>query len=91
MRTIILKTQFKRDLKRARRNPRQDIDKLDEAISALVLQGCLPSELHPHPLSGSWVPAWECHIQPDFLLIYQVDDETLTLVRCGSHAELFGK
>jgi mRNA interferase YafQ len=46
----------------------------------------------PHQLVGEWKPHMECHIQSDFLLIWDTDDEAneLILVRCGSHSELFG-
>ncbi|WP_417880565.1 type II toxin-antitoxin system YafQ family toxin [Vibrio sp.] len=48
--------------------------------------------LHPHILQGNWKPHRECHLQPDLLLIWDIDLESneLILVRCGSHAELFG-
>lgn len=51
--------------------------------------GSLPEQYSPHILSGAWHPRWECHVQPDFLLIYDVDDQFVSLHRCGSHSELF--
>ena len=44
----------------------------------------------PHRLSGQWSESWECHIEPDWLLIWNYRDDALILVRLGSHADLFG-
>jgi mRNA interferase YafQ len=43
----------------------------------------------PHRLSGEWNRLWECHIEPDWLLIWDETEEKLTLVRTGTHADLF--
>jgi mRNA interferase YafQ len=91
VRSVETTRQFRRDFKKADRNPRHDIDKLELVVDLLQETGALPDEYRPHPLSGNWRPSWECHIQPDFLLIYEVADDTLTLRRCGSHSELFGR
>lgn len=93
MLTIRVKKQFKKDLKKALTDPRRDIALMQQLIqNHLVLTGMLPQQYFPHPLVGNWRPHWECHIQPDFLLIWAVDwdERTLILARCGSHAELFG-
>ena len=89
MREISISNHFKKDQKKALKNPRQDTDKLLEVIEILVTDGCLPDEYKPHPIIGKWGEKWECHIQPDFLLIYEVSDTFLKLERCGSHSELF--
>lgn len=89
MRKIIIKNSYKKDYKKALKNPRQDTNKLNDTIELLAELGILPDEYKPHALIGNWKPSYECHIQPDFLLIYQVDDEILELYRCGSHSELF--
>ncbi|HPE60102.1 MAG TPA: type II toxin-antitoxin system YafQ family toxin [Thiolinea sp.] len=89
MRLIEFTSQFKRDLKRAKRDPRKDTEKLQKVVETLQEQGSLSSEYRPHPLSGQWIPAWECHVQPDFLLIYRITDEFVYLIRCGSHSDLF--
>ena len=83
--------QFRRDLKKADRNPRHNVEKLADAIDTLAENGTLPPEYRPHALSGNWIPAWECHIQPDFLLIYHIEGDCLRLLRCGSHSELLGR
>lgn len=89
MREIKLKNQFKKDLKRAKKNPNRDLDRLMVVVEQLAENGSLPDMYKPHPLAGNWKPSWECHIQPDFLLVYHITEDTLTLIRCGSHAELF--
>lgn len=58
-----------------------------------ILAADLPLALphKDHGLTGNWVGFWECHIRPDWLLICRLEPERLTLVRTGTHAELFGK
>jgi len=82
--------QFRKDLKKANKNPRHDTKKLLEAVEMLAKGKNLPDYYRPHVLSGNWHPMWECHIQPDFLLIYYVTDTEVCLHACGSHAMLFG-
>ena len=65
------------------------MDKLVSAIEALANDGGLPEEYLPHSLSGNWKPKWECHIQPNFLLIHEITKDVLRLERCGSHSDLF--
>ena len=89
MREILITQRFKKDLKKAKKNPRQNTDKLLSAIEILATQGCLPEEYIPHYLSGNWQTKWECHIQPNFLLIYEITKDNLRLERCGSHSDLF--
>jgi len=89
VRSLKYTKQFKKDLRRAKRDSRKDVDKLQLVVDLLRENGELSSEYFPHPLIGNWLPHWECHIQPDFLLIYTVNDDMLKLARCGSHSELF--
>ncbi|PIR38978.1 MAG: type II toxin-antitoxin system mRNA interferase toxin, RelE/StbE family [Alphaproteobacteria bacterium CG11_big_fil_rev_8_21_14_0_20_39_49] len=49
----------------------------------------LSAKNKPHKLSGNWYPHFECHIEPDWLLIYLITDESLILVRTGTHSDLF--
>jgi mRNA interferase YafQ len=52
----------------------------------------LAAKHHDHPLGGNWKAHWECHMKPDLLLVYKLpDQDTLRLVRMGSHSELFSK
>lgn len=89
MREILITNRFIKDLKKAKNNPRQDTDKLLSAIKTLATHGFLSENYLPHCLSGNWKPKWECYIQPNFLLIYEVTENALRLERCGSHFELF--
>ena len=60
-------------------------------IEALANDDSLPERCRPHMLYGNWVGHWECHIRSDWLLIYKLTDEVmvLTLVRTGTHSDLF--
>lgn len=70
-----------------------DIDLLDNIIRTLARGEKLPDKNKDHELTGDWVGHRECHILPDWLLIYRIEDDllVLTLVRTGSHSDLFGK
>ena len=84
-------TQFKRDYKAAmKRN--LDISKLDNIISKLSKREPLPEHNKDHALTGNYKGFRECHIEPDWLLIYMIQNATLvlTLTRTGSHSDLFG-
>ena len=81
--------QFDRDLKVARRRGK-NLAKL-WTIVELLAGGETPGLRHrPHKLSGEWRNFWECHIEPDWLLIWHIRADTLVLVRLGTHADLFG-
>jgi len=69
-----------------------DPRKLDEAIRILAETGTLPSQYRPHRLSSKFDFAWECHIEPDWLLVWKQDDENLTLlfINTGTHSDIFG-
>jgi len=88
MKHIVPSSRFRKDVRRARRQGR-DLATL-EAIIDLLAAGQHPPPRHrPHKLGGEYANYWECHVEPDWLLIYEVDDEAVYLVRAGSHAELF--
>ena len=89
MRDIRRDTQFKRDVKRAKKRGK-DIEKLKTIIWTLVRSQKLPPENKDHPLKGTLKDCRECHIEPDWLLIYRIEGSELCLVRTGSHADLFG-
>jgi len=88
--TIKFTTQFKRDLKLAKKQ-NKNIDKLFEIIEILADGNQLPAKYRDHELTGNYKDTRECHIEPDWLLVYQViDDELiLRLIRTGSHSDLF--
>ena len=79
--------QYKLMMKRG-----EDIALLDAVIRMLAAGETLPPEYHDHILIGDYAGPHECHIRPDWLLIYAYDDEVLvlTLLRTGSHGDLFG-
>lgn len=70
-----------------------DIDAIRKVIHILENNGQVPTEYHPHILKGSWNGIWECHIQPDWLLLYDISDtiKLIRLVRTGTHSDLFKK
>lgn len=90
--TIKYTTQFKKDYKRSLRR-HLEIELLDEIISKLAKGEPLPKKYKDHDLDGDWIGHRECHIQPDWLLIYHISDNVLvlTLTRTGTHSDLFGK
>lgn len=64
--------------------------KLSEVLELLAADQPLPERCRPHKLVGEWTGFWECHIEPDWLLVYDLDDpDALTLVATGTHADLF--
>jgi mRNA interferase YafQ len=67
----------------------KDTAKLRELILLLIEGDPLPSRYKDHPLSGDWKYFRDCHIEPDWLLIYKVEGEDLHLVRTGTHSDLF--
>lgn len=85
-------TQFKKDFKLAMKRSMQ-IELLEEVIAMLAMGETLPDKHKDHALTGNWVGHRECHILPDWLLIYRIEDEVLvlTLARTGTHSDLFGK
>ena len=80
--------RFRQDLRRARRRQR-DLDKLWAVVERLLAGQPLPPHCRSHRLSGRWSRSWECHIEPDWLLIWHVDGDALVLTHTGSHADLF--
>ncbi len=88
MRETIRSSQFKRDVKLAERRGK-DMSKLRELILLLVEGAPLPPRYRDHSLSGDWKHHRDCHIEPDWLLLYKIDGNDLYLVRTGTHADLF--
>jgi mRNA interferase YafQ len=67
----------------------KDLDKLENVVTLLHMQQPLPVRCRPHPLRGKWLGHWDCHVEPDWLLLHRLTEAELILVRTGSHAELF--
>jgi mRNA interferase YafQ len=86
---IVWKGQFKRDYRRVKKQGR-DPDDLRSVVEMLAGREPLPAKHRDHNLCGRWNKHRECHVAPDWLLIYRIDGEDLILERTGSHAELFG-
>lgn len=80
--------RFKRDFKLAGKR-RLDLSLLQQVISLLMQETALPDKYRDHALTGDWRGFRECHIQPDWLLIYRIEDGKLWLVRTGTHSDLF--
>lgn len=85
-------TQFKKDLKLAKKQ-NKNLDKLFEVIETLAGGGVLDAKYRDHDLSGDYKGTRECHVEPDWLLIYERRDNVLVLMlyRLGTHSELFKK
>lgn len=81
---------FRKDWERLTHSGRYDMRRLKEAMLLLIANDApLGPEWLDHPLKGNWADHRECHIGGDFLLIYQLDGNTLIFVRAGTHSELF--
>ena len=90
MLTIKYQAAFKKDYKRIVKRG-YDMRLLEKVIELLANQKQLPEKNRDHQLSGDYAGCRECHITPDWLLIYEVADEELILylTRTGSHSDLF--
>ena len=80
--------RFRRDVKRMQKRGK-DMGKLKTLVDLLAEEQPLPASYKAHPLKGSWKPHWEAHIEPDWLLIYLVNDGVLFLAGTGTHTDLF--
>ena len=89
---VVWTSQFKKDYKAAMKS-HLDMDLLDVIIRSLCDQAELDPKYKDHALSGNWKSFMECHIKPDWLLIYKIEGDRLilTLARTCSHSNLFGK
>lgn len=84
--------QFKKDLKLAKKQ-NKELDKLFEVVNILASGGTLDAKYRDHDLSGNYKGTRECHIEPDWILVYEIRDEVLVLMlyRLGTHSKLFKK
>lgn len=90
MKRVSQTKQFSRDIKRMKKRGK-DLTKIQAAVRKLAQGKLLPPKNKDHALIGSWRPSRDCHIEPDWLLIYTADDDSLRLERTGSHSDLFKK
>jgi mRNA interferase YafQ len=83
-------TRFKKDFKRCKKRG-FDISVLENVIEILRLDGHLPRIYKPHKLTGHYIDCWECHLQPDWLLVWMQNDKELIILftNTGTHSDLF--
>lgn len=81
---------FRKDTERCRKRG-YDMELLKTAICILADNGSLPAKYRPHKLTGDYAGCWECHLKPDWLLIWEQSDTELTLLftGTGTHSDLF--
>jgi mRNA interferase YafQ len=89
MKALRIAMAFKKDLKRVERRGYERA-LLETVVDALRRGEELPTARRDHPLKGEWKDWRECHIEPDWLLIYKATDTEVLLARTGTHADLFG-
>lgn len=89
MLTLEYSTQFKKDFKKIAKLPIPDLVEVGHVIKLLQLGETLPDKYVDHLLSGNWQGYRDCHVKPDLVLIYKVDNNSLKLARIGTHSELF--
>lgn len=80
--------QFRKDMKRQVKQGK-DERKLIALVRTLLAGEALPPKYRDHPLKGAWRGRRDCHIEPDWILIYRRTDTELRLERTGSHSDLF--
>ena len=89
MRELILTTRFRRDLRRVARRGK-DERRLGDVLDKLIAGEPLEPRHRAHQLTGSMAPLWECHIENDWLLVWDEDDNSVTLMQTGTHSDIFG-
>ena len=89
MKKISRTNRFKKDVKKMKKRGKS-FDVFKQVIQQLAQSEPLDEKFRDHKLIGNYVGTRECHIEPDWLLIYEVHDEELILIRTGTHSDLFG-
>jgi len=87
---IVTTNRFEKELKKCVKKG-YNIDSLKKVLELLEQNGNLPAIYKPHKLTGNYADCWECHIKPDWLLIWKQDDKNLILLllNTGTHSDLF--
>jgi len=85
---LIYTSQFKKDFKRVS-SQGKDLSKLEVVIETLLIGEKLDQKYKDHSLIGKWKNHRDCHLEPDWVLIYRLTQDSLILERTGSHSELF--
>lgn len=86
--SVFQTTQFKKDIQRQQKRGK-DLGKLKALIELLVTSQPLPPKNRDHALAGDWAGWRDCHVEPDWVLIYKLAPDALILGRTGSHSDLF--
>ena len=81
-------TQFKKDIKKMQKRGK-DLAKLKSIVELLLAKQALPPKNKDHQLGGNWIGHRDCHIEPDWILIYKLLHDELRLERTGTHSDLF--
>lgn len=89
MLTPIYTNIFDKDLKIIKKSGSKNIEKIKNVIKKLINEGKLEPRNRDHILTGNYKGRRECHIEPDWLLIYKIENDTIIFERTGSHSELF--
>ena len=88
MRQPYFTNKFKKDVKRQDKRGKS-LSKLSDLIDHICAHGDARESNRPHNLAGDWMGYRECHIEPDWLLIFTVEEEAVTFYRTGTHSDLF--
>jgi mRNA interferase YafQ len=90
MKPVVQTSQFKKDIKRLKKQGK-NLEKLGQIIRTLANDKVLDAKHRDHALMGKWSGSRDCHLEPDWILIYRNEVESLYLERSGSHSDLFKK
>jgi mRNA interferase YafQ len=88
IRRLFTTSAFERDLRRMKKQGK-DLEKIEAIVQLLREDAALPPRCRVHPLHGEWEGHWDCHVEPDWILIYKLIPGVLILIRTGSHSDLF--
>jgi mRNA interferase YafQ len=88
-RAVVTTKAFERDVKRLRKRGK-DMGQLLAVVEALRVRQLLEPRHRDHPLTGDWSGFRNCHVKPDWVLVYRLDEEAVYLTRTGTHSDLFG-
>lgn len=88
MLSLLYQGRFDKDLAKLKKRDK-DMKKLFSVVDLLISEKSLPPKNRNHKLLGEFKDYWECHIEPDWLLIYQKTKTSIILIRTGTHSDLF--
>ncbi len=89
MKQLKLTARFKKDMKRQKKRGKS-AEKLQCVMQCICCHGDASEQCLPHNLVGDWMHYRECHVAPDWLLVYQVREDVVVFYRTGTHADIFG-